>query len=162
MTHWHCPVSRRPRYHGVIGGRGASRVCKRWTNIILQHRYWLNKLRKHGIHIDHNIWNVLQEFENNKIVTCLFYASVYQEYCTLHTPVPKFLKSIPIDECEFEKCWLITEDSKKILVVSRSEISVCDLQTRNPDAIKNIKGLHLILKLLAARNVPSVAVLEYA
>ena len=78
--------------------------------------------------------------------------------CTLHTPVPKFLKSIPIDECEFEKCWLITEDSKKILVVSRSEISVCDLQTRNPDA----KGLHLILKLLAARNVPSVAVLEYA
>ena len=22
LTHWHCPVSRRPRYHGVIGGRG--------------------------------------------------------------------------------------------------------------------------------------------
>ena len=124
-------------------------VCKRWTNIILQHQFWLKKIKKHGVNIDYDIWCVLQEFENNKIVTCLFYASVYLEYCILQTPVPKFFKSIPIGLVELNgrkkdllmTCgYLVWRSIKRNVILKFTD--------------KNIKGLHLILKLLVARNVP--------
>ena len=61
-------------------------ICKKWTEIVLSPRFWKMKLKKNGIFIDAEIWDVLQEHENKEIVACLYNASLHLEYYTQKTP----------------------------------------------------------------------------